>query len=310
VSLSAAALTMSAAFFSVFGISLLFSGHYYSVMIMASTLEYSKFILSTFLYRYWKTVNTLMKSYMTIALMVLMLITSAGIYGFLSDAYQKTKESYSANSNNVTLLVNKKSYFKQQLDYSNNQLTSLNKSYNQQQDRLDTLYKHNRYQIGNRVESTISGNLSDIKLLNKNISALNDSIMSCDFQISTLETSNLKGELGPIIYISKILNKDIDVISQYFMLLFVFVFDPLAVCLIIAANYIYSGGGKTQDDILDAFKSKKEEPKINDPVSDPINDTQHDTLIKPETFNVSEELNKLQSSKPQAPPFRSSMHNG
>ena len=88
VGLSALLIAGSAAFFSVFGLSKLFAGASLAVIIMAGSLEFGKLVAASFLYRYWNTINKLHKTYMTIAVVTLVLITSAGIFGFLSNAYQ------------------------------------------------------------------------------------------------------------------------------------------------------------------------------------------------------------------------------
>ena len=89
--LSALTVAVCAAFFSVRGISLLFSGSMMAVVIMASGLEYGKLVAVSYLYRYWKKTNFLLKGYLMVAVLVLVGITSLGIYGFLSDAFEKTK---------------------------------------------------------------------------------------------------------------------------------------------------------------------------------------------------------------------------
>ena len=88
--IGASALTIagSAAFFSVFGLSKLFAGAQLAVIIMAGSLEFGKLVAASFLYRFWDKINPLHRTYMTIATVILVLITSAGIFGFLSNAYQ------------------------------------------------------------------------------------------------------------------------------------------------------------------------------------------------------------------------------
>ena len=86
--LSALFIAGCAAFFSVFGIGKLFSGAFLSVVIMASSLELGKLVTASFLYRYWDKINLLQKIYMAAATIMLIFITSAGIFGYLSNAYQ------------------------------------------------------------------------------------------------------------------------------------------------------------------------------------------------------------------------------
>ena len=90
VLVAALSLASSAAYYSVYGISKLFSAAAISVAIMAGTLEASKLIAATYLHRYWKKINFLFKLYLTSAVLILMIITSIGIYGFLTAAYQTT----------------------------------------------------------------------------------------------------------------------------------------------------------------------------------------------------------------------------
>ena len=102
VGLSALLIAGSDAFFSVFGLSKLFAGASLPVIIMAGSLEFGKLIAASFLYRYWNKINLLQKIYMTIATITLVLITSAGIFGFLSNAYQGATVQFEKES--TTLL--------------------------------------------------------------------------------------------------------------------------------------------------------------------------------------------------------------
>ena len=88
VGLSALLVAGSAAYYSVFGLSKLFSGAMFAVVVMAGSLEFAKLVSASFLYRYWYKVNEWLKYYMTIGVVTLVFITSAGIFGFLSNAYQ------------------------------------------------------------------------------------------------------------------------------------------------------------------------------------------------------------------------------
>ena len=88
IGVSALLVAGSAAFFSVFGLSKLFAGAQLSVIIMAGSLEFSKLVAASFLYQYWYSASKLLKTYLSIGVVVLVLITSAGIFGYLSNAYQ------------------------------------------------------------------------------------------------------------------------------------------------------------------------------------------------------------------------------
>ena len=90
IALSALAVSGSAAFYSVFGLSKLFAGASLQVIIMAGSLEFAKLVVASLLYQYWDTINKVLRAYLAIAVFILMVITSGGIYGFLSGAYQET----------------------------------------------------------------------------------------------------------------------------------------------------------------------------------------------------------------------------
>jgi len=91
IALSALSVSLSAAFYSVSGLGKLFAGASTQVIIMASSLEIAKLVIAYLLYQYWNTLNKILRAYLAIATIVLMLITSMGIYGFLSGAYQETE---------------------------------------------------------------------------------------------------------------------------------------------------------------------------------------------------------------------------
>ena len=133
VGLSALFIAGSAAFFSVFGLSKLFAGAALSVIIMASSLEFGKIIGASFLYRYWNKIHNWLKIYMTIGVITLVLITSAGIFGYLSNAYQGATIQFEKQSttllykeDRLVQLEEDKVYLKEELKQS---LSSLPDNY-------------------------------------------------------------------------------------------------------------------------------------------------------------------------------------
>ena len=118
IALSALSVSASAAFYSITGLSKLFVGASFAVIIMAASLEIAKLVIASFLYQYWSSVAKLLKIYLTIALTILILITSAGIYGFLTSAYQQTASQNLVVEQQVKALETKKvSYTKTRDDY-------------------------------------------------------------------------------------------------------------------------------------------------------------------------------------------------
>ena len=112
----ALALAGIAGFFSVIGLSQLFAGAATNVMIMATVLEVGKIVVTTALHKYWKHFNGWLKGYLSIAVFALMVVTSAGIYGLLSNAYQNTANSLEIHNSEVSILESKGSYFEKTIE--------------------------------------------------------------------------------------------------------------------------------------------------------------------------------------------------
>lgn len=240
-----------AAFFSITGLAMLFAGAALPVMIMAGTLEFSKLVAASFLYQYWKKISAILKIYLTSAVVILAVITSMGIYGYLSNAYQQTKIEYNLSKTSTDSLTNKKSSFEfqianlnKQLDLKNKQLEGLNSNSKTSDQVLSTLATNNRNinsvtRSSARTQAEISKLNSNIDTILSKITILQDSVYAYDVAIkgSALNASK-KSELGPLEYLAGILNTDMDKVVNWFILLFVIVFDPLAMALLIAFNFL------------------------------------------------------------------------
>jgi hypothetical protein len=109
-----------AAYFSIWGLSQLFAGAATAVIVMASVLEVGKIVTTTVLHNYWGQLSRSLKIYLTISVSVLMIITSAGIYGFLSNAYQKTANKLEVHEGEIGLLVGKQNIFKEKIKNNDN----------------------------------------------------------------------------------------------------------------------------------------------------------------------------------------------
>jgi hypothetical protein len=240
----------SAAYYSVFGLSHLFSGAGIAIVIMASSLEAAKLVVATLLHRYWKKLHWLIKSYLTTALLTLMLITSAGIYGFLTNAYQATSQKSQFDSQ-VLIQEGKKLMFEEniqrievQINSKENRITTLTNLRTQQETRLDSLYQRRSFRSARKTEAIIKEANEDIKVLeadvdtlNTEINVLNDSIGQINIRMLDMQMSNeAAAELGPLKYLAGLLDKPMDVVINWLMLMLVFVFDPLAIVLVITAS--------------------------------------------------------------------------
>ena len=219
VGLSALLIAGSAAFFSVFGLSKLFAGATLAVIIMAGSLEFGKIIGASFLYRYWNSIANWLKVYMTVGVVTLVGITSAGIFGFLSNAYQGATIEFEKQS--TTLLYKEdrleqleedKIYLKQELEQSVNSLP----------DNYPTAKRKLREEY------------------NPKVLELNDEILDIKQDISDLKVELVETgvDVGPAIYLARAFDTDIDTVVKFFIFILIFVFDPMAISLVIAYNVV------------------------------------------------------------------------
>ena len=128
IAFSALSVSLSAAFYSVSGLSKLFAGAAFAVIVMAASLEIAKLVIASLLYQYRKTLPKLLKWYLSMACVVLILITSMGIYGFLSSAYQETAAKSGNIDAQITLIEVKRDNIKEQLAVYNEEKSSINNS--------------------------------------------------------------------------------------------------------------------------------------------------------------------------------------
>ena len=258
VGLAALLVAGSAAYFSVFGLSKLFAGATLSVVIMAGSLEFGKLVSASFLYRYWDTANQWLKIYMLVGVITLVLITSAGIFGYLSNAYQGATINFEKQSttlfykeDRLEQLEEDKVYLKEELEQS---LSSLPDNY-----------------------ITAKRNLRED--YNPKVLALNDQILGIKQEIGDLKVGLIETgvDVGPAIYLARAFETDIDTVVKFFIFILIFVFDPLAVALVVAYNVAITGnrkwevyGEKKRKELIDEsftkYESHREDFKPKDKV--------------------------------------------
>ena len=217
IGLSALFIAGNAAFFSVFGLSKLFAGAALSVIIMASSLEIGKLVGASFLYRYWGKINKLMKAYMTVGVVTLVLITSAGIFGYLSNAYQGATIEFEKQS---TILYYKEDLLEQLQEDKVYLKEELEQSISDLPDNYPTAKRQLREEYNPKVLE-INTQMLDIK---QEIG---------DLKVLMIETGV---DVGPAIYLARIFETDIDSVVKFFIFILIFVFDPMAVALVISYN--------------------------------------------------------------------------
>ena len=295
VGLIALALAICAAFFSIVGLSKLFAGAFIAVIFMATTLEASKLVIASFLYRTWSTVNKVLRTYLIIAIVIIALITSIGIYGFLSGAYQNTKSKYELSQTASDSLSVKKTYYdnalisyKAQLDAKNSQLQSLSSIRTSQEQRALTLVNSNK--SSRSADRSASQTDSKINSLNKEIDNLNDSIVKFSTESSNLKLlstqanlqNEVSSELGSLTYISRVTGISMDTVVNILIILFMIVFDPLAICMVLAFNYLNENKEEQKQHLIDIMKSDEELG-----LYDSVNDIE---VIEPELIQPEENI--------------------
>jgi len=258
IAISALSVSLSAAFYSVTGLSKMFAGASTQVLVMASSLEIAKLVIASLLYQYWDKLGALLKLYLTIAVGILMLITSGGIYGYLSSAYSETSTKLEVISKNVAVYDLKRERFQIQLNDVTTEKQSLTESILELTKGLSNNVIQYKDKDGNIITTTSSATrkalekqLEDAKQQRDKLSireeALTDSVTKIDLLKLELETNtDVASEVGPLKYIANITSKSMDQVVNWFIIALMLVFDPLAIALVIAANVVFS---KPKDDV-------------------------------------------------------------
>jgi hypothetical protein len=245
IALSALSVSASAAVYSVTGLSMLFAGASTAVIIMAASLEVSKLVIASLLYQYWNKLNKILRTYLTIAAAVLILITSAGIYGYLSSAYQKTADQTSIVDSKVASLETKKKLYENTragILQEKQSLSELKGSLSKGTTTQYTDKKGNLVVRSNNasIKQIENASKSDDKLSSK-LDIVNDSIFALETKILEVKTNaTATSELGPLKYLSALTGVAMDRIINWYILVIIFVFDPLAIALVIAANFAFA----------------------------------------------------------------------
>jgi hypothetical protein len=294
-------LSGTAAYYSVVGLSIIFSTVAIPVIIMGSFLEISKIAIATYLHNKWKETYRVLKIYLTIALVILSFLTSIGIYGLLSTGFQKNIAGFEINNKVIENIEVKKNRFEEiKTEYQNEKgildkdITNLRNalSTNTTTQSIDktTGQVITRANGGNRkaFESQLKVAQENRDGISKKIESLNDSITRLDIEVLGLTSLEIEsGELGAIKYLSEITGWDVKKTANFFILTLVFVFDPLAIALVISTNQAFKNFRKKEEDEIKPeyeehpSQNKDSERDTNVPHKE---DTIHDEIEIPESY--------------------------
>ena len=295
IALSAMSVSASAAFYSVSGLSKLFAGATLAVIIMATSLEAGKLVIASLLYQYRKTLPFFLKSYLTLACIVLIGITSMGIYGFLSAAYQETASKAGTIDAQITLIETKRDNVREQLAVYNEEKSSINEAVADLRSGLsNNTIQYKDKETGQIITTTSSSTRRALEKqldqaierqteINSKVDGFNEKLFEYETEIVEVSTNNdLAAELGPLKFISGLTGVAMDKIVNWLLLTIIFVFDPLAIALVIAANFAFEQI-KTKKNIYGEDISLNEdfEVTLNDGLDDEeqIWDTNNDGVL-------------------------------
>ena len=265
IALSALSVAGSAAFYSVFGLSKLFAGAATQVIIMAASLEFAKLVVASLLYQYWDTINKVLKGYLMIACFVLMVITSGGIYGFLSGAYQSTATKSELLDKSLVILEHKQTRFNETKDDLSLEKTQLNQSISDLRISLSNPHSVSWFDKNSQtvitsssgsarraLQAELKNTITDRDNINLKLDAILDSITTTDIALLNKEISNEEQrELGPLKYLANTTGWPMDKVVNYFLLLIIFVFDPLAIALVVASNMAFAQIRKPKETLIE-----------------------------------------------------------
>ena len=252
IAFSALSVSASAAFYSISGLSKLFAGAAFAVIIMAASLEIAKLVIASLLYQYRKNLPRLLKWYLSIACVVLILITSMGIYGFLSAAYQETAAKAGNIDAQIALVETKRDNVKEQLVVYNEEKSSINEAVADLRKGLsNNVIQYKDRETGEIITTTSSSTRRALEKqldqailrqseINAKVDELNTKVFEYETEIVEIRTSDaVSSELGPLKYLSGLTGTPMDKIINWLLLTIIFVFDPLAIALVVAANFAF-----------------------------------------------------------------------
>lgn len=241
-----------AASFSVYGLSTLFAGAKTAGIVLFSALEIGKILTVSLLYNYAKKLPPFVRKYLPGAVFVLMFLTSLGIFGYLSSAYQQsadvmdatvTEQSYNMEQQN--LVGERINNYRQQIVRLNSRVDILNKQRSAQEERLNQAQTALNRRMQTEARADIKRSDDEIAELNKqidmayeNIAKENDKLNTLKAESFTIRKKDRQTELGPLRYLAKLFSGNMDSVVTILILLLVFVFDPLAIILWLSTNAI------------------------------------------------------------------------
>ena len=283
VGFSALIIAGCAAYFSVTGLGVLFSGAAVSVMVMAGALEFAKLVAATYLKQEWENIKGFNKWYLTSAVALLMLITSAGIFGYLSNAFQSQSLKLQQVDREVLVYTTK-------IEQNSAQITQLNTQLGNLSSTQNTILEKGK--VNSRLLRSVDQKDRQVAQINKKIENLQTENAKNNEEINKIKVSNLdlEKEVGGFRFIAEAFGIELKNVVKFFIFLIVIVFDPLAVALIIAFNGLISQKKKEQKEhIVEIMQNDEKlglyevygDDIVNETEKNEINEEKEDESIVP-----------------------------
>lgn len=270
VILSSLLIAGCAAYFSVYGIGMLFSGATIAAMIMASSLELGKLVTTSWLFRYWNKANILMRVYMIFAVFALMGITSLGIFGFLTSAFQKSSLENEVSISKISAFEIQKTEESKKIESTKTSISNLFKLRSSQESRLsetltNVVIARNPIQFQN-IQNQINDQIGDInkqmETENEKLKVSGDKISKLDDSIFKLKIENSqKKDLTTFKFVADEFNTTIQKVAKWFIIVLIVVFDPLAIILLLAYNI---SSNRTYEEDKTDYEIYKNDKKVEE----------------------------------------------
>ena len=263
VAVSAFLIAGCAAFFSVTGLGVLFSGASIAVMIMAGSLEFAKLITATYLKQSWNKIRGFNKWYLTTAVGILMIITSAGIFGYLSNAFQQQNIKLEQVQREISVWDNKIKSNEKQVIMLTAQLTNL-------ESNQGKIIDNGNGKLSNRLIKSVDNRDKEASKIRNKITSLQDSSIVYNSKINDIKNDNIaiEREVGGFRFVADAFGIELNNVVKFFIILIVIVFDPLAIALIIAFNQLVMGENKPKDKKKDEENEEIDVDELKDIISE------------------------------------------
>jgi hypothetical protein len=292
VGFSALIIAGCAAFFSVTGLGVLFSGASTAVMVMAGSLEFAKLVAATYLKQTWDEIKGFNKWYLTISVGILMMITSAGIFGYLSNAFQAQSLQLQQVDREVLVYTTK-------IEQNTAQITQLNTQLGQLSSTQSTILEKGK--VNSRLLRSIDSKDKQVATINKKIGTLQDENAKNNEKINEIKIANLglEKEVGGFRFIAEAFGMELKNVVKFFIFLIVIVFDPLAIALIIAFNGLIA----KKKDILEKNHQINEDTGKNSPNLSDLDDLMEENYKNYEVYGDKEEETPILASETDTESF-------